>query len=73
MLEQPQRVDQFKAEIAEMKLPDPASGRDRLLLRAGAALMVAGRGAGAVGLLHQPRHHERRSSSATRMCWRWSA
>ena len=29
MLEHPDRVEQFKAEIAEMKLPDPASGRDR--------------------------------------------
>lgn len=42
MLDQPQRVDQFKAEIAEMKLPDQASGRDRLLLRAGAVLMAIG-------------------------------
>lgn len=42
MLEHPQRVEQFKGEIAEMKLPDQASGRDRLLLRAGAALMVVG-------------------------------
>jgi hypothetical protein len=42
MLDQPERVEQFKTEIAEMRLPDPASGRDRLLLRAGAVLMVAG-------------------------------
>ncbi len=42
MLEQPERVKQFKAEIAEMKLPDAASGRDRLLLRAGGVLMVVG-------------------------------
>ena len=40
MLEHPQRVDQFKSEIAEMKLPDQASGRDRLLLRTGGVLMV---------------------------------
>jgi hypothetical protein len=42
MLEHPDRVEQFKSEIAEMKLPDPASGRDRLLLRGGVVLMVAG-------------------------------
>ena len=30
MLEHPDRVEQFKTEIAEMHLPDPASGRDRL-------------------------------------------
>src|SRR4051794_8536291 len=42
MLEHPDRVEQFKTEIGEMKLPDPASGRDRLLLRGGAVLMGAG-------------------------------
>jgi hypothetical protein len=42
MLDHPDRVEQFKTEIAEMKLPDPASGRDRLLLRGGAVLMAAG-------------------------------
>jgi hypothetical protein len=42
MLEHPDRVEQFKTEIAGMKLPDPASGRDRLLLRSGAVLMAAG-------------------------------
>ncbi len=42
MLEQPERVEQFKAEIADMKLADPATSRDRLLLRAGVALMVVG-------------------------------
>jgi hypothetical protein len=42
MLEHPDRVEQFKTEIAEMHLPDPASGRDRLLLRGGVVLMVAG-------------------------------
>jgi hypothetical protein len=44
MLDHPDRVEQFKTEIAEMKLPDPASGRDRLLLRGGVVLMVAGIG-----------------------------
>ncbi len=42
MLEQPERVEQFKAEIADMKLSDPATARDRLLLRAGVALMAVG-------------------------------
>lgn len=42
MLQQPDRVEQFKTEIAEMRLPDPAGSRDRLLLRAGVVLMVGG-------------------------------
>ena len=42
MLEQPQRVEQFKAEIADMKVADPVSSRDRLVLRVGVALMVIG-------------------------------
>ncbi len=42
MLEHPQRVEAFKDEIAEMKLPDQAAGRDRTLLRVGVALMVVG-------------------------------
>jgi hypothetical protein len=42
MLDHPDRVEQFKTEIAQMKLPDPSSGRDRLLLRGGAVLMAAG-------------------------------
>jgi hypothetical protein len=42
MIEQPQRVEQFKAEIADMKLHDPATARDRLLLKGGAGLMVVG-------------------------------
>jgi len=42
MLEHPERVEQFKTEIAEMHLPDPASGRDRLLLRGGVVLMIIG-------------------------------
>ncbi|MCU1499084.1 MAG: hypothetical protein JWM47_3037 [Acidimicrobiales bacterium] len=48
MIEQPQRVEQFKAEIAEMRLADPAAGRDRTLLRVGAALLVIGAGLGPV-------------------------
>ena len=37
-----ERVDQFKAEIAEMGLKDPALARDRLWLRVGSAAMVIG-------------------------------
>ena len=36
------RIEQFKAEVADMRLRDPATGRDRLLLRLGAAGMAAG-------------------------------
>jgi len=42
VIENPQRVEQFKGEIADMRLADPAAGRDRTLLRVGAALMVVG-------------------------------
>ena len=42
MLQDPTRVEQFTAEIADMKLPDTASSRDRALLRVGAVLMVVG-------------------------------
>jgi hypothetical protein len=39
---QVQRVEQFKQEIADMRLRDPATARDRLLLRTGVALMAIG-------------------------------
>jgi uncharacterized membrane protein YidH (DUF202 family) len=42
MLQDQTRVEQFTAEIADMKLPDTASSRDRTLLRLGVALMAAG-------------------------------
>jgi magnesium-transporting ATPase (P-type) len=42
MLQDPTRVEQFTAEIGEMKLPDTASSRDRALLRVGVALMGVG-------------------------------
>ena len=48
MLQDPTRVDRFTEEIADMKLPDTASSRDRTLLRVGAALMVVGVGIGIV-------------------------
>lgn len=42
MLQNPDRVEQFTTEIADMKLPDAASSRDRTLLRVGVGLMVLG-------------------------------
>ena len=36
------RVEQFKAEVADMRLRDPATGLDRLLLRLGVLAMLAG-------------------------------
>ncbi len=44
MIESHERVDQFKQEIADMKVRDPATGRDRVWLRVGIALMVVGLG-----------------------------
>jgi hypothetical protein len=37
-----QRVEQFKADVADMRLRDPATGLDRLLLRLGLLGLVAG-------------------------------
>ncbi|MGZ4677722.1 MAG: hypothetical protein ACXVJ7_08235 [Acidimicrobiia bacterium] len=42
MIDQPERVEQFKKDIAEMQVRDPAAGRDRLALRGGFSLMVIG-------------------------------
>ena len=42
MIEHPERVEQFKRDIAEMQVKDPAAGRDRLALRGGFSLMVIG-------------------------------
>lgn len=36
------RVERFKSEIADMGLRDPATNRERMLLRLGAVLLVAG-------------------------------
>lgn len=44
--ERPERVEQFKEEIASMRLRDPSTARDRQLLRLGIALMVLGVAAG---------------------------
>jgi len=40
MIESQDRVEQFKQEIADMKLRDPATSRERLWLALGVALMV---------------------------------
>lgn len=37
-----ERVEGFKADIAAMRLPDPAPGRDRKLLALGVVLLVGG-------------------------------
>jgi hypothetical protein len=42
MIESHERVEQFKQEIADMKVRDPSTGRDRVWLRLGIALMVVG-------------------------------
>lgn len=42
MIESHERVEQFKQEIADMKVRDPSTGRDRVWLRVGIALMVVG-------------------------------
>ena len=42
MMEHPERVEQFKHDIAEMQVKDPAAGRDRLATRGGVALMIIG-------------------------------
>lgn len=36
------RADRFSRELAELKIPDPSSGRSGLWLRLGTALMVLG-------------------------------
>ncbi|MEV3965250.1 hypothetical protein AB0M34_30940 [Nocardia sp. NPDC050193] len=36
------RADRFVAELAELKIPDPAVGRGALWLRAGVALLILG-------------------------------
>jgi len=38
------RVEQFRAEVADMRLRDPATGLDRLLVRLGVVGLVTGLG-----------------------------
>lgn len=42
MIESPDRVTEFKSEVAGMRLADPAVARDRLLLRLAVVLIVIG-------------------------------
>ncbi len=49
MIEHPERIDQFKNDIAAMQVRDPASGRDRLFARGGLTLMIIGVIVGIVG------------------------
>ena len=39
---QPDRIEQFKADIADLKITDPSSTRDHLAARLGIAAMVIG-------------------------------
>ena len=39
---QPDRIEQFKADIAELRITDPSAGRDQLATRVGVAGMVLG-------------------------------
>jgi hypothetical protein len=57
MIESPDRVEQFRAEIAEMKLRDPATSKERIWLGAGIAFMVVGAALGLAAYLlsHQTR------------------
>jgi hypothetical protein len=40
--EAPQRIEQFKADVAEMRIHDPSSSRDQLVARAALAGMAIG-------------------------------
>ncbi len=42
MMDQQDRVEQFKNEIADMGLRDPATSRERTLVRLGALLLILG-------------------------------
>jgi hypothetical protein len=42
MIDQPDRVEQFRGEIASMGLRDPAANRERMLLRLGGLLLLVG-------------------------------
>ena len=48
-MERSERVEQFKPEIADMGVKDPAVARDRMLLRASVVLLVAGPVLGIIG------------------------
>ena len=48
MHEQPDRIEQFKAEIAELRIKDPSAPRDPMLARAGMVAMGIGVALGVV-------------------------
>jgi hypothetical protein len=48
MYQNTERVERFKAEVADMRLRDPATGVDRLLTRLGLLGLAAGAGTAAV-------------------------
>ena len=48
---QPDRIEQFEADIADLKITDPSSCRDQLSTRLGITGMVVGRGARRLRLL----------------------
>jgi hypothetical protein len=39
---QPDRIEQFKADIADLRITDPSAGRDQLATRLGGAAMLVG-------------------------------
>ena len=51
MIESQDRVEQFRSEIADMKLRDPATGRERIWLGLGIALMAIGAALGLASFL----------------------
>ena len=51
MIESTDRVAEFKAEVADMRLADPALSRDRMLLKLAVALLIIGPLLGLVGYL----------------------
>jgi hypothetical protein len=42
MPDQPDRIEQFKADLAELKIADPSASKDQLVTRLGAAGLVLG-------------------------------
>lgn len=42
MIESSQRVQEFKADVADLHIADPATGRERLFLKVGIGLMTLG-------------------------------
>ena len=42
MTDQPDRIEQFKADLADLRITDPSAPRDSLMTRAGLLAMVVG-------------------------------